>query len=204
MTDHPEAEAAVVRALALIEYDPNGGCWLWSGAPNSCGYGQLQVSGRPWRAHRYIYEKLVGPIPSGLQLDHLCRVRLCVNPAHLEPVNNRENVLRGVGRTAENARKTHCARGHEYTPENTRYQFHAGRPQRRCIICRRENNRQQKARARTTVQAKGWKMSKPTPEDEAVERLTACADDLEGNAINLKADSLPGEANSDLYHKIAD
>lgn len=76
-----------------------GGCWLWQGALNTKGYAVLSVGGRGGRrhyAHRLSYEIHVGPIPAGLQIDHLCRVRRCVNPAHLEPVTNRENVLRGI------------------------------------------------------------------------------------------------------------
>lgn len=72
--------------------------------------------------HRYVYEELVGPIPTGKQLDHLCRVRCCVNPAHLEIVTNRENAIRGLGPTLARQRqvsKTHCPQGHEYSPENT-------------------------------------------------------------------------------------
>lgn len=70
-------------------------CWVWTGAKQSAGYGALRVDGRVVLAHRHAYEQAVGPIPAGLQLDHLCRVTDCVNPEHLEPVTNRENVLRG-------------------------------------------------------------------------------------------------------------
>jgi len=73
-------------------------CWLWIGTVNSTGYGYFQTGGRGTkkaRAHRYAYEFLVGPIPKGLVLDHLCRVKICVNPEHLQPVTQRENVLRG-------------------------------------------------------------------------------------------------------------
>lgn len=73
-------------------------------------------------AHRYAYESIVGPIPNGMVLDHVkqrCGNRACVNPAHLEPVTNRVNILRGSGITALNARKTHCPKGHEYTDANT-------------------------------------------------------------------------------------
>lgn len=72
------------------------GCWEWTAAVSSDGYGQAKRAGRVQRAHRYIYEILVGPLGSGLQLDHLCRVRHCVNPAHLDPVAPLENIRRGL------------------------------------------------------------------------------------------------------------
>ena len=93
-------------------------CWEWTGA-TSGGYGYLRQRGINHLAHRLIYELLVGPIPDGLVIDHLCRNRSCVNPGHLEPVAFQENVLRGTGVTAENAAKTHCKHGHEFTAANT-------------------------------------------------------------------------------------
>lgn len=73
-------------------------CWIWKRKPNAKGYGQLRNprTGRTTTAHRYAYELVVGPIPDGLTIDHLCRVRACVRPDHLEPVTNRENLLRGI------------------------------------------------------------------------------------------------------------
>ncbi len=76
--------------------DRSGECWLWTGNVYRDGYGQFYVERRQVRAHRWAYESEVGPIPEGLVLDHLCRVRLCVRPSHLEPVTNRENLLRGI------------------------------------------------------------------------------------------------------------
>lgn len=114
-------------------------CWLWIGARYSNGYGNFFVAMRqPVLAHRYAYELLAGPIPAGLTLDHLCRVRHCVNPAHLEPVTHRENVLRGDGWSGRNARKTHCPAGHPYTDENTRIER---KNQRKCRICEGERQR---------------------------------------------------------------
>lgn len=89
-------------------------------------------------AHRVVYEELVGPIPDGLMLDHLCRVRHCVNPEHLEPVTNRENVLRGEGHSAKAARATHCLKGHPYAGENLRILSNGWR---RCRACHRERER---------------------------------------------------------------
>lgn len=106
-------------------------CWLWTGSRTD-GYGNMKHQGRGVLVHRVIYELLVGPIPGGLQLDHLCRVRNCVNPAHLEPVTPSENVRRGIAPAAANAAKTHCPRGHEYDEANT---YRTGN-HRECHACR--------------------------------------------------------------------
>ena len=119
-------------------------CWRWQGWINK-GYGMASVPGRGnVGVHRLTYELLVGPIPFGLHLDHLCRNPSCVNPAHLEPVTAQENLRRGQGWAGINARKTHCPQGHEYTASNT-YQW---RGQRRCRECQRvaaANYRRRKA-----------------------------------------------------------
>lgn len=113
----------------------NGGCWRWKGAivgGENGGYGQFRVGDRRIVAHRVAYELLVGPIPEGLELDHLCRNRWCVNPAHLEPVTHLEN-MRRAPRWQDKNIKTHCIRGHEYTPENTYVNKKTGA--RRCRMC---------------------------------------------------------------------
>jgi hypothetical protein len=96
------------------------GCWLWTGAINASGYGGVNINSKYYVAHRVSYEYLLGPVPEGLFLDHLCRVRNCVNPEHLEPVTHKENALRGMSPFAKNARKTHCPKGHRYDEINTR------------------------------------------------------------------------------------
>lgn len=116
-------------------------CWLWTGSKSPLGYGGFRVGGRAGRlvpAHRFAYELLVGPIPEGLFLDHLCRNPPCVNPAHLEPVTHAENVRRGVSPAAMRARQTHCKRGHEFTPENTIAVKRNGK--RKCRQCRDIHN----------------------------------------------------------------
>lgn len=108
--------------------EPNTGCWLWAGVWNKKGYGTLRSIG----AHRISYQIHKGPIPENYQIDHLCRVRCCVNPQHLEAVTLQENVARGeVGQY--NARKTHCRNGHEFTPENTRWSGNE-RGCRTCVV----------------------------------------------------------------------
>lgn len=126
-----------------VDYNADGGCWEWTGAKNALGYGRVRSeTGDGVYAHRAMFELVVGPIPAGLNLDHLCRNTRCVNPDHLEPVSQRENVLRGVGPFAQKARKTHCVRGHEFTAENT-YMLDANR--RNCRTCR--NSQRSRAKA---------------------------------------------------------
>jgi len=94
----------------------NSGCWRWTGQRNLfTGYG---MAGREY-AHRFMYTHMVGEIPAGLTIDHLCRNRACVNPSHMEVVSLVENILRSENPMARNARKTHCIRGHEFTADNT-------------------------------------------------------------------------------------
>lgn len=116
------------------------GCLEWVGQRGEVGYGRFYAVGKRWvLAHRWAYERWVGPIPDGLVIDHLCRNTACVEPSHLEPVTTWENVvMRGIGPSALNARKTHCLHGHEFTAENT-YRHHNGG--RQCRTCRKERQR---------------------------------------------------------------
>lgn len=111
------------------------GCWQWLASTNPQGYGMfwLASAGRPVGAHRVAYELTVGPVPEGMEIDHLCRNRACVNPAHMEPVRHAENVRRGAGGT-NNRGKDRCPSGHPYTPENV----YAYRGSRICRTCRRD------------------------------------------------------------------
>lgn len=115
------------------------GCVEWTGGKTSTGYGTFYVGpGRYALAHRYVYEQTVGPIPDGMNLDHLCRNRGCVNPAHVEPVTQRENLLRGLTIPAMNASKTKCPGGHDLSGSNLYVDPQGGR---RCRTCRRSRNR---------------------------------------------------------------
>lgn len=114
------------------------GCWLWTGHINQDGYGRICRGGESKSAHRTSYEVFRGPIPDGLVLDHLCRVRHCVNPDHLEPVSIAENIRRGEGVAVQHAAKTHCVHGHEFTPENTLTHHSGSRGCRACARASRE------------------------------------------------------------------
>jgi hypothetical protein len=126
------------RFMEKIDYADD--CWLWTAKCNNRGYGMFGMGGKMRPAHRVAYELWIGLIPEGLDIDHLCAVRHCVNPSHLEAVTHRENLLRGSGFAAVNAAKTHCPHGHEYTPENTYHNpnVNGGRI---CRTCKRARDR---------------------------------------------------------------
>ena len=138
------------RFWEKVDKDPMipGSCWIWKAMKNQKGYGRFCMtrSGVPFRAmaHRVAYESVLGLIPDGLQIDHLCRVRCCVNPSHMEPVTCKENVLRGFCPSAMSARATHCPGGHEWGDSNTRWNIRGG--YRQCRICDKEWKRARASR----------------------------------------------------------
>lgn len=116
--------------------DKSGECWVWTAAKFGNGYGLFKPDyrGKSCLAHRVAYEIVVGPIPEGLTIDHLCRNHGCVNPSHLEAVTKRENTLRGVGPAAQHAQQTHCKHGHPFDDENTWIDSTGAR---HCRVCKR-------------------------------------------------------------------
>lgn len=111
------------------------GCWRLFGASTRGGYGKTKYKRRTWLGHRLVYTLLVGEIADGLTLDHLCRVRCCCNPAHLEPVTHRVNIMRGEGKAPRNIAKTTCTKGHELSGDN----LYRTNGRRRCRECNRVN-----------------------------------------------------------------
>ncbi len=124
------------RFAKKLKVNQESGCWDWQAGVDGGGYGMYQERSRKsTRAHRYSFSFLVSPIPDSMVLDHLCRNRSCVNPDHLEVVTIKENVMRGEGACAENARKTHCVNGHSLSGENI-YKNQGNR--RVCKVCARD------------------------------------------------------------------
>jgi hypothetical protein len=124
------------RFISKISIGHPSGCWLWQAHINYLGYGAMRKDSQMVGAHRVSYEIFKGPIPHGHEIDHLCRVRNCVNPNHLEAVTKRENISRSEGVSVQNARKTFCKYGHELTEENV---YHR-KDGRQCKICRRQTD----------------------------------------------------------------
>lgn len=116
-------------------------CWLWRGYQDADGYGRVVFGQTHYRAHRVAYHMFRGSLPQDLVIDHLCRVRNCVNPLHMEPVTIEVNSLRGFG-VGLNRFKTKCPQGHEYSPSNTAW-YRGGRF---CRACNRAAARAYKAR----------------------------------------------------------
>jgi len=126
------------RLDTKIDVEANTGCWLWNAATDKQGYGTYHHERRMVVAHRVVYEALVGPIPEGMEIDHLCRVVSCVNPDHLEPVTHAENMGRGAN---TGRRKTHCVNGHEFTGDNLSFYKRDGA--QRCRTCARAATQRQ-------------------------------------------------------------
>jgi HNH endonuclease len=110
-------------------------CWLWKAGKFTSGYGSFCFKGRDVRAHRFAYLQLVGEVPKGLELDHTCDNRHCVNPSCLKPVTHKENTLKGISFSAMNARKTHCKRGHALFGSNVYVIPSTG--SRQCLSCQK-------------------------------------------------------------------
>lgn len=150
MTNDTEARTSTrdrIRKYASI--DPVTGCWEWLASATGNGYGRIMMTReakvhRSSLAHRVAYEEWVGPIPEGMQIDHLCRNTICCNPEHLEPVTPQENLRRGEVSSNTYREATRCIHGHEFTEENT-YRTERGRY---CRACRRRRNQESKARKR--------------------------------------------------------
>jgi hypothetical protein len=127
-------KSTIENFLSRVEKTPT--CWLWTGHRNKVGYGTVGWAGKIYMVHRVSYQHFKGPIPSGLTLDHLCRIKNCVNPDHLEPCSAAENARRGNCNSAVNSRKTHCIRGHEFNDDNTYRYVYGRRVMRNCRKCR--------------------------------------------------------------------
>lgn len=130
-------------------------CWTWLANTFGDGRGQVTYKQKKWQAHKWLYCALRGNVPQGMELDHLCRNGLCVNPYHLEPVTHRVNLLRGRGWAATNAQKAMCPQGHPYTPENTYTWRHSdGSLLRYCCECKKRHAHTSNGKAKALRQAR--------------------------------------------------
>lgn len=136
-----------IRAKVVVDA---AGCWIWQGYLIPNGYARISVGGLRMYAHRASYEAFVGPIPNGLEIDHLCRVRHCANPEHLEPVTREMNVRRGISAEVNRQRhaaRTHCKRGHPFDEDNTKRKPRG----RSCRACSRDWMRAARARRKQPI-----------------------------------------------------
>ena len=130
----PTAPAAE-RFWPKVDKEHPSGCWVWTASLSDTGYGNFRLVGANVQAHRWSYTELVGPIPNGLVIDHLCRNRSCVNPSHMEVVTRRVNNVRGGSPAAINFAKTHCIRGHDD------WRVSNSKGHRQCRECKRMHDR---------------------------------------------------------------
>jgi hypothetical protein len=137
------------RIRKRIIIDSDTGCWIWTKAMNSKGYGSVRFMGRVVGAHRLVFELLIGPVPSGMELHHKCENRLCCNPGHLSILSLSEHRRRHT-RRYPNGEKTHCINGHPFSESNTWLEWANGKPQRHCRICNKERARQRRMKERVS------------------------------------------------------
>lgn len=127
----------------VILFSEPPGCWRWNSSKNRDGYSKFWFNKKGVAAYRYAYELFIGPCPEGLEPDHTCRVRDCVNPWHLKWMTRQENCLLSESFAADNAQKTHCPKGHPYDESNT---LKANKNSRRCRACKREQSYERRKR----------------------------------------------------------
>lgn len=142
------------RFFARVAQIPNG-CWLWTGGKSGVGYGQFWFDGRLRPAHRWSYERFVGPVPENLTVHHTCEVKACVNPEHLQPLTQRDNVMASDGPARRNSLKTHCSAGHLLVPPNMYKNKYGWRV---CRACHRRWGLEAYARRKKTRSSSGPKV----------------------------------------------
>lgn len=167
------------RLSSKVKRFSNGLCHEFTGYTDSRGYGKIGIKNDVVLAHKLMWEFVNGPVPEGLELDHLCRNHSCVNPDHLEPVTHKVNVLRGVGPSAKNAKTEKCAKGHEYSEENTYVHPKLGR--RVCRVCRREGGK-----------ASRWKENRQPSPNNFNSQKTHCPQGHEYSEANTRHDKATG------------
>ena len=136
------------RFWSKVQPEPMSGCWLWTGSSRSRGYGSLWLDQTMQLAHRISFS-VENEVPSGMVVDHKCRVHCCVNPDHLRAITGKENTLIGVGPAALNAKKATCSNGHNLSGDNLLIQRPGSKPCRVCRICHLARSRTYKSRARS-------------------------------------------------------